>query len=343
MIIFGAMKTLRILLLLVSASLSAGGAFHLDNGNQAYQKGNYQDAYEQYQLALRKGENPIMARFNMANSLYQLKQVGRSLAMYELLIQDAPAFVRPYINAGGIYFSMDEVGNALQLYGRALEVDPRNTTTLKMMGECWLKLSDRGRAIEFFSRGLSIEPENSAWYYAIVDVYLGINDYAAARDVLVKAIRETGENPQFIFYLAEMEIALEDWVNAASHLQQGLDLNPEQKGGWSRLAFVHESMNNPYLAVMALKEGMNGGYMDGTGWLECGRILMSAGEYSQAFDSFRNAALKGIPKAREGLLLLAWKMRESGNRTRAIQVLEASVQLFPGDLDVAESLSDFNS
>lgn len=337
-------KTLLLAILVaVSVANAAGKMSHLDRGNQFYQKNQFQAAYAEYQQALQAGENPIMSRFNMANTLYQLKQVGRSLAMYEHLIQDAPSFVRPYINAGGIYYSMDEVGNALQLYGRALDVDPKNSTAIKMMGECWLKLNNRGRAIEYFEKGLQMEPENSSWYYAIVDVYLGIDDHVAARDVLRRAIRETGENPQFIFYLAEMEIALEDWVNAAGHLQQALELNPEQKGGWNRLAYVHESMNNPYLAVMTLKEAMAGGYIDGSGWIECGRILTGAGEYSQAFECYKNAALKGVNRAKEGLLMVAWKMRESGNRGRAIQVLEDSEKLFPGDADVVESLSDFRS
>lgn len=329
--------------LLIAPIQAMGLSTHLDQGNDSYSRGEFTQAYAYYMAAFNSGENKIMARFNMANCLYQLRQVGRALASYEQLIQDAPTFVRPYINAAGIYFSMDEIGNAMQLYGRALTIDPRNTTALKMMGECWLKLNDRASALESFEKGLNQEPENSGWYYAMVDVYLGMNDYQSAREILLRAIRETGENPQFLFYLAEMEIALEDWTNASSHLQQGLELNPEQRDGWTRLAFVHEMTGNAYLAVLALKEGLNGGYLDGKSWIECGRLLLSTGEQSQAFECYRQAALKGFSGAKEGMLLVAWKTRESGNNRKALEFLRIASQLYPGDSDVIETLSEFQS
>lgn len=320
-----------------------GLSTHLDQGNDSYSRGEYTQAYAYYMAALSSGENKIMSRFNMANCLYQLRQVGRALALYEQIIQDAPTFIRPYINAGGIYFSMDEIGNAMQLYGRALEIDPKNTTALKMMGECWLKLNDRGQALEFFERGLNQEPENSNWYYAMVDVFLGMNDYQSARDLLLRAIRETGENPQFLFYLAEMEISLEDWTNAATHLQQGLELNPDQRDAWTRLAFVHEMMGNPYLAVLTLKEALNAGYLSSQTWLECGRLLLASGEQSQAFECYRQAAIKGHSGAKEGMLLVAWKTRESGNRIKALEFVRITSQLYPGDQDVLETLNEFQS
>lgn len=331
------------ILTFLQISMAAGTRGNLERGNQAYQQGKFQEAFGWYLKAARSGENASMARFNMANSLYQLKQVGRALVIYEALIQENPTFVRPYINAAGIYFSMDEIGNALQLYGRALEIEPDNATAIKMTGECWLKLNNRARAIESFERGLRMEPTNTAWHFAIVDVYLGLGDHASARLVLQRALRDAGESAQILYYLAEMDVAMNDHSTAVNNLQRALDLDPTRSEGWTRLAQVQETRKEYHLAAFALKEGLRLGHLNKSVMVEIARLLVEAGDPSQAQQFYEKAASNGENGARSGLLQLAWKYRELGHGRRAVEVLLSAISLFPGDSEVQELLIDFRS
>lgn len=312
----------------------------IEKGNRAYQSGRYAEAYRLYKSGWENGENSAMARFNMANSLYQLKQVGRALALYEHILQENPTFIRPYINAGGIYFSMNEIGNALQMYGRALEIDPGNSTAIKMAGECWLKLGDKAKALEFFEKGSRNEPTILSWYYAMVDVYVSLSDYASAIAIVKRAMAETGDNAQLLFFLAELEIAVGEREHAIVHLHQGLDLDPERTEAWLRLTSTHESMENLQLAIQTLQEGMRGGYLEKSVHNDLGRLYMEAGEPAQAYDHYCIAARNGDERAKDGLLLVAYKYKELGYARKAKEVLLETAKLFPGDPEVKDALTD---
>ena len=68
---FKAYQILGIFLLVTSLTWAAP---FMEQGNELYKKGEFKKAFFKYKKALNSGENKSMAKFNMANSLYQMKQ-----------------------------------------------------------------------------------------------------------------------------------------------------------------------------------------------------------------------------------------------------------------------------
>jgi tetratricopeptide (TPR) repeat protein len=308
----------------------------MDQGNQWYKNSNYRMAYSLYKQALQKGENQTIARFNMANSLYQLNQTGRALVMYSQLRNDYPDFIRSYINEAGILFSMDQIGDALVIYKKAYGIDANNTTVVKMIGECYLKAGDRAGALEYFEKGSRLEPENTAWYYAMIDVYLSLNDYQSARQLLLQALQANPDRAELFFYLGEVEAMLDLKQEAVNSFTRGLELDPSNGTQYNRLALFHEENESGYLAIMVYQEGMNKKALSTETLLQIARVHQTMGHSQQALNVFREAAAKGIVEARHGVLRIIYQMGLDENWSLYHEALNVADELWPADPDVNE-------
>lgn len=75
------MKNICYLLLFVSQVFWGQAAF--EQGNQYYQKGNYQKAIASYESILKTGEHSADLYFNLGNSYYKLNQVAPAIFNFE--------------------------------------------------------------------------------------------------------------------------------------------------------------------------------------------------------------------------------------------------------------------
>ncbi len=316
---------------------------HLELGNEAFNQQQYSKALAHYRKALSEGENRPMALFNMGNSLYLLKQEGRALSLYEQAIREAPDFIRPYLNAGGIYFKFDQMGLALTRYHRALELDSSNVNVLKMLGECYIKIGDRSQALYYLDIGRRLEPENLDWYYAMVEIFVKMEDMHSAEKILQEALSTTIESSAIYFYLAELFQSEGEKTQAIGAYIHGMELEPTNARAPFQLASLHEEMGNPFLGLSVLKEASLQKPLQKECYLEMGRLYFSLGQFSVAVDSYAEAAKLGEIHALGGLLNVAKRVYNQGEKVQAREIFKRIQILFPNDPEVSQTLKDLGA
>ena len=85
------MAAILYILLSLAPSGNATQAFlYFQNGNEAYQKADYQQAIEQYESALRQGYASVALYYNLGNSYFKTNQIGRCILNYERAQKLAP-------------------------------------------------------------------------------------------------------------------------------------------------------------------------------------------------------------------------------------------------------------
>lgn len=81
-------KILYILLLLAVPALAQDVRF--EEGNQAYDQGNYELAVEHYTAILEEGQTSAAVHYNLGNAYYRLNDVANSIYHYEKALQLEP-------------------------------------------------------------------------------------------------------------------------------------------------------------------------------------------------------------------------------------------------------------
>jgi Ca-activated chloride channel homolog len=114
------MKTLLFILLLfpfISGFTPVKGP--TDLGNEAYNKGNYDEALRQYQDAEKGRPESPEAHYNLGNAYYKKGEFDKALDEYKKAAQLDPKMGDAYYNAGDSFFRMKNYDDALKSYDKA--------------------------------------------------------------------------------------------------------------------------------------------------------------------------------------------------------------------------------
>jgi len=74
---------LYIFLLLVPSGNDTQALMYFQKGTDAYQKADYRQAIEQYELAMQQGYASVALYYNLGNSYFKTNQIGRCILNYE--------------------------------------------------------------------------------------------------------------------------------------------------------------------------------------------------------------------------------------------------------------------
>lgn len=128
---------------------------HIDNGNQWFDKGKYNQAIEQYSMALQIDSNCDEARNELANTYYTVKDYAHALEQSTRLRQSKSKFKEDayIVNA-----------NSLDMLNRRTE------------------------AIAILKEGILAYPSNHLMYYYLGSYYSKNKNFKAAQDILDKGL-----------------------------------------------------------------------------------------------------------------------------------------------------------
>ena len=100
---------------------------YIQKGNEAYRKGDYEAAVEQYKSALRKEPQNNTARFNLANALQRQNQGAAAAKNYDDIIEQPDAGslkAASSYNKGLAYLQQKDLPKAIAAFESSLKQDP---------------------------------------------------------------------------------------------------------------------------------------------------------------------------------------------------------------------------
>ena len=129
------MRTIRVMwvaaallggaLLLVEAAWAQAGRGKVNDGNQLYEQGRFEEAHQKYMEALGQNPESPLIRFNAGNALYQSQDFQRALEAYQEAIEsgDPGLMGSAWYNLGNTLFRGQQLEPSLEAYKQALRLN----------------------------------------------------------------------------------------------------------------------------------------------------------------------------------------------------------------------------
>jgi Ca-activated chloride channel family protein len=130
-----------LLLILLFAIRAAGeasprpgdsGRTHIREGNTLYGKKQYPDAEISYRKALEKADDPVRAKFNLGDALYQQQRYDEAAGEYEgaaSASKDASVRSQAFHNLGNALLKGKKIEESIESYKNALKLNPKDEDT----------------------------------------------------------------------------------------------------------------------------------------------------------------------------------------------------------------------
>ncbi len=134
-------------------------------GNEYYEKGDYEKAIENYNMAVLL--NPVFseAYFNRALSYYQLKNFEKSVADYTKAAELDPHNPFIYNNRGDAHYRMQDYNAAIKDYDKAVQLNTNYLKAYYNRGLSYASLEDYDKAIEDFNKVVELKPDFAEAYH----------------------------------------------------------------------------------------------------------------------------------------------------------------------------------
>ena len=110
---------------------------HVDNGQQLIKNGKYEEALEQFNMAIILDPASQTAFIQRAFTYSVLKDYESAISDYSHVLQLNPALISAYLSRGSAYNKLERFEEALQDFNKVIELDPNNSEAYNNRG--WSK------------------------------------------------------------------------------------------------------------------------------------------------------------------------------------------------------------
>ncbi len=173
-------------------------------GDTLSQKGQVDEAIQQYRIALKINPNFVATYNNLGSALLQKGRVEEAMVEYRKVLKIKPDSDIAHSNLAVILVSMGKMNEAMEQFQEALNINPNDADTHYNFGVILARNGQVGEAIDHFQMALKLNPnhaeahnhlglalaENGQLVVAITQFREALRlkrDYADAQNNLVKA------------------------------------------------------------------------------------------------------------------------------------------------------------
>jgi transitional endoplasmic reticulum ATPase len=134
-------------------------------GNDYYEKGDYDKAIENYNMAILL--NPVFseAYFNRALSYYQLKNFDKSIADYTKSMELDPQNPIIFNNRGDAFYRKQDFQSAIKDYDKAITLNPNYLKAFYNRGLSYASVEEYEKAVEDFSKVIKLKADFAEAYH----------------------------------------------------------------------------------------------------------------------------------------------------------------------------------
>jgi tetratricopeptide (TPR) repeat protein len=164
------------------------GAVHRDAGD-------YEEAAEQFRLAIRENPEFDLAWSNLGAVLGRLGRYPEAEEALVRAVELNPQLAAAYNNLGNIYFSTGQVERAKARFIEAASIDPDHKPAWENLARVGLVSQDGELAVRALRRMIEIDPEDAYAYWNLAVLYS--QDPAAREASIELATRAAALDPEF--------------------------------------------------------------------------------------------------------------------------------------------------
>ena len=123
---------LTLFVLGLNVCMAQSAKFDLSNGNEAYEKKEYDTALKKYRNALDLDPNYAPAEFNTANTYYRQEKMDEAIREFRRIAktsENGETQAKAYHNLGNAYLKNSKLKEAIEAYKNSLRINPDDHET----------------------------------------------------------------------------------------------------------------------------------------------------------------------------------------------------------------------
>jgi tetratricopeptide (TPR) repeat protein len=195
-------------------------------GNALLQKGQVDEALEQFQKALEINHHDVDAHSNLGAALFQKGQVDDAVAHYKKALEINPNYAQANYNLGLALFQKGQVDDAVAQYKKAVKINPYYPEAHNNLGNALLQEGQVDEALEQFQKALEINPD-----YVDAHSNLGITLFRKGQvdDAVAQYKKALEINPDYVnahYNLANALFQKGQLDEAVAQFQKAVEIKP---------------------------------------------------------------------------------------------------------------------
>ncbi len=123
-------------------------------------RGELDEAVQQYSLALQKDPAYALAHINLGIIYYSQGSVDKAVKQFRKAIENNPGFSKAHYNLGRVFHSRGNVKEAVEQYEIAIKIIPDYPEAHNNLGAIYKSMGLLDKAIEHFLASVNINPES---------------------------------------------------------------------------------------------------------------------------------------------------------------------------------------
>jgi protein O-mannosyl-transferase len=149
---------------------------HNNLGTALDEKGQTDEAINQYQEALRLKPDFVIAHYNLGTTLVEIGQTDGAISQYQEVLRLNPDFAKACNNLGYLWATRGEnLDEAQAMIERAVKLEPKNAEFLDSLGLVLLKLTRPREALEYQLRAIEyVGKPDASLYDHLGDIYAAL-------------------------------------------------------------------------------------------------------------------------------------------------------------------------
>ena len=268
----------------------------IKQGNQFFEKEQYQDALEQYDLSCDLVKSSV-GYLNQSGVLLKSGQFEDALVFAQKAAETKSNFYEAYLNQGVALEKMKEFSDALKKYEQAAKLNPDEDETWFCAANILFKMGKYVQAINNYDKALALQGKNfDAWYYKGIALQR-TGKLAEALRAFEQANKLKSHHAKLHYRMGNILTALNRDSEAIAAYEKSIRLNPESEEAWNNLGVTLNKIGrlNDALKCYERATKINDKYAEA--WFNRALALDTLNKTKKAYESY----LKFIAAAPEAM------------------------------------------
>ena len=214
-----------------------------ERADEAFQRGEYEEAISDYNRAIELNQNDAAAYYNRGTARYHLGQYETAINDFDQATHINPNDARTYNNRGLANDNLGQYEEAIADFSKAIDLDPDNERFYCNRGLANDNLGQYEEAIANFSKAIDLDPDNEHFYHYRGFAKFHLAELEAA-NVATMNYDEAHLEPDYALkqYLEQYEAAIVDF-------SKGISLNPDYAEAYYQRGLVRHYLKEYDAAI----------------------------------------------------------------------------------------------
>jgi tetratricopeptide (TPR) repeat protein len=255
----------------------------------AYQKGDYQNALTDFELAAQLAPGDPIPLFNQALALTQQGESGQALVVLDALAELQPQNPVVHLYLGDAFAAAGQPDQAVSAYSDALALDPSYLDAYLQRGRVRITSGNFAGALDDANLALGLDATSGAAYWLKGDALIGQEDFSGAEDAYSAALAN-GQSGPAIFAGRAWALQRQGFsTGALQDYQQAIQLGESDPQVLYRYGFALYNTGHYEDALTIMTEAVQGGLDTAEGYAGLALALDANIQRSEAEQQYAKA------------------------------------------------------